>query len=124
MRCVRAVVTGRVQGVSFRWYTRAEARRLGVAGWVRNLPDGGVEVYAEGDPDAVEALVRYLHEGPPLAVVVDVDVRRVEPVGAASSANRFCGRSMIRQTFSTWIKVPTATWVCPSSVSMTAATLS
>jgi len=79
MRCVRAVVSGRVQGVSFRWYTRAEAQRFGVAGWARNLGDGTVEVHAQGTPEAVDALVEYLHEGPSLAVVVGVDLRRAEP---------------------------------------------
>jgi acylphosphatase len=70
-----AVVTGRVQGVGFRFTTVDEARRLGVRGWVRNEPDGSVEVEAEGERAAVEALVRFLHRGPPGARVDDVALR-------------------------------------------------
>jgi len=61
--------------VFFRQSTREEARRLGLAGWVRNLPDGSVEVLACGEPDAVEALIRFLHSGPPLAEVHGVRIR-------------------------------------------------
>ncbi len=57
-------IEGRVQGVGFRWATVTEARRLGLAGWVRNLPDGAVEVWCQGEPSAVDALARWLHEGP------------------------------------------------------------
>jgi acylphosphatase len=72
---VRAVVSGRVQGVGFRFTTVDQARRLGVCGWVRNRADGSVEVEAEGDRAAVEALVRFLQRGPSGAWVQDVDVR-------------------------------------------------
>ena len=74
-------VTGRVQGVSFRYYTREEAARLGVAGWVGNQPDGSVELYAEGPADDVDALVAWCQDGPPLARVRDVAVRPAEPTG-------------------------------------------
>jgi acylphosphatase len=73
---VHLVVAGRVQGVAFRAYTVDEARRLGVAGWVRNLPDGRVEVEAEGGKDAVEALVAWCRRGPPAARVEAVEVER------------------------------------------------
>lgn len=76
-------VTGRVQGVSFRAATAAEADRLGVAGWVRNEPDGSVAVHAEGGREAVAALVRWLHDGPPLARVEHVDARPASDTGAA-----------------------------------------
>ena len=69
------VVTGRVQGVGFRFSTIDEARRLGVHGWVRNQADGSVEVLVEGARAAVEGLVRYLHRGPPAAWVQDVALR-------------------------------------------------
>jgi acylphosphatase len=62
-----------VQGVGFRWYVRAEAARLGLAGWVRNRPDGSVEVVVDGPPDAREALVAAVRRGPPSAVVDRVE---------------------------------------------------
>jgi acylphosphatase len=71
---VHLVVSGRVQGVAFRAYTVDEARRLGLAGWVRNLPDGRVEAEAEGEREALEALVRWCRRGPPAARVDDVAV--------------------------------------------------
>jgi acylphosphatase len=63
-------VSGRVQGVWFRGSTEAEARRLGVNGWVRNNPDGSVEVMAEGEPEAVRALAAWCRHGPPGARVL------------------------------------------------------
>jgi acylphosphatase len=71
---VHLVVSGRVQGVAFRACTADEARRLGVAGWVRNLPDGRVEAEAEGERRAVEALVAWCRRGPPAAEVADLQV--------------------------------------------------
>ncbi len=76
-----AIVTGRVQGVGFRYTTVDAARRLGVHGWVRNRADGSVEVLAEGERPAVEDLVRFLHRGPPGAWVQDVDLRWEAHVG-------------------------------------------
>jgi len=75
---IHALVKGQVQGVGFRFTTVDAARRLGVRGWVRNCPDGSVEAEAEGERAAVEALVRFLHRGPPGALVEDV-VLRFEP---------------------------------------------
>jgi acylphosphatase len=60
----RAVVQGRVQGVGFRYYAARAARELGVAGWVRNLPDGSVETLVEGDAAAVEGYLDRLRRGP------------------------------------------------------------
>jgi acylphosphatase len=74
-------VSGRVQGVWYRDSCRAEARRLGVAGWVRNLRDGRVEAVFEGEPDAVEAMVSWCHEGPPHALVTRVEVADEPPEG-------------------------------------------
>jgi acylphosphatase len=71
---VHLLVSGIVQGVSFRYYTVEEARRLGVAGWVRNLADGRVEAEAEGERRALEALVAWCRRGPPAAQVDDVAV--------------------------------------------------
>lgn len=78
-KAIRATVEGRVQGVGFRYTTRRMARELGVDGWVRNLPDGSVEVWAQGRTGAVEAMRRFLEQGPPGAVVRSVDVAEVEP---------------------------------------------
>ncbi len=80
----RAVISGLVQGVWYRDSTRQEAERLGAAGWVRNLPDGRVELHAEGPADAVDALLAWCAEGPPLAHVVSVDADEAAPEGATS----------------------------------------
>ena len=69
MRRVRAVIVGRVQGVSYRASTVDEARRLGLVGWVRNNADGSVELEAEGDADKVDALLAWCKDGPPHARV-------------------------------------------------------
>jgi acylphosphatase len=76
-----AVVAGRVQGVWFRDSVRRIAEARDVSGWARNLPDGTVEVWAEGTLDAVQAVVDYCREGPPRAVVEGVRVDRVAPAG-------------------------------------------
>jgi acylphosphatase len=77
----RVVVHGRVQGVFFRDTTRRQASSRGVAGWVCNRPDGAVEAVFEGEPDAVESLVRFASEGPRGADVADVSVSDEEPEG-------------------------------------------
>ncbi|ROS61611.1 acylphosphatase [Frigoribacterium sp. PhB160] len=84
----RALVRGRVQGVGFRFSTEGEADRLGVAGSVRNLADGGVEVEAEGTPDEVEALLAWLRVGPDGAHVDSVDVEQLVPTGEAGFETR------------------------------------
>ena len=73
MEVLHAVVRGRVQGVGFRWFVRERARRLGVRGWVRNRPDGSVEIEAAGEPDSLEALRTFLGEGPTGAHVSAID---------------------------------------------------
>ncbi|HLV04231.1 acylphosphatase [uncultured Georgenia sp.] len=79
-RCY-VTVSGRVQGVGMRWACATQAERAGVAGWVRNLSDGRVEVVLEGEDDAVAQVLSWLHTGPPGARVDDVTVRTEEPVG-------------------------------------------
>lgn len=79
--CVRVRVEGKVQGVSFRDSTRAQAEPLGITGHAKNRQDGSVEVLACGDEDAVNQLVNWLHKGPPAATVtrVSVDERPFNP---------------------------------------------
>lgn len=74
-------VSGRVQGVWFRYHTQEAAQRLGVTGWVRNLPDGRVEAVFEGDESAVSAVVAWCRRGPSAARVSGVEVRVEEPTG-------------------------------------------
>lgn len=77
----RVIVRGRVQGVFFRDTTRRMAQSRGVAGWVRNTAEGAVEAVLEGDDAAVEALVRFCHDGPRGARVSEVEVSEEEPAG-------------------------------------------
>jgi acylphosphatase len=67
-------VTGRVQGVSFRYYTQRTASALGLHGYVRNLPNSDVEIVAEGEEDSLRKLVEWAHMGPPYAEVAGVSV--------------------------------------------------
>jgi len=75
------LISGRVQGVGFRWFTESAAARDGLHGWVRNLPDGRVEAQAEGEADAVERFERALRRGPAGARVDAVEVESVMPTG-------------------------------------------
>jgi acylphosphatase len=84
--CLRVIVQGRVQGVGFRYAVARTARARGVAGWVRNRPDGTVEAVFEGDADAVESLVRLCREGPRGAEVDSVEVVEQGPEGVAGFA--------------------------------------
>jgi acylphosphatase len=67
-------ISGRVQGVFFRYETKKEAKKRNVKGWVRNLPDGRVEAVFEGEKEDVERLIEFCHRGPPLARVEKVEV--------------------------------------------------
>ena len=78
-RRVRAVVSGVVQGVSYRASTVHEAERLHLAGWVRNRSDGSVELECEGDDEHVAALLVWCEQGPPGAHVRRVDVEDIAP---------------------------------------------
>lgn len=75
------MVRGDVQGVGYRWWTARRAEQLGVRGWVANRDDGTVEVHAEGDPAAVDALLAGLREGPRWARVARVVVTDTDPAG-------------------------------------------
>ena len=81
----RFLVRGRVQGVGFRWFVEREAHILGIAGWVRNNHDGGVEVLAQGTRDQLAGLHGRLREGPRAARVDGVDVSDAEPQAGMTS---------------------------------------
>ena len=83
MKRARVVVSGVVQGVFFRTETRDRARSLGVAGWIRNVPDGTVEAAFEGDDERVDSMVEWCRRGPSGASVEQVEVEWVEPEGEA-----------------------------------------
>ena len=82
-RARRYVISGRVQGVGFRYFTKDVAEREGVTGWVRNLPDGRVEALVEGEADAVTRVERALWQGPGGARVATVAVDDSEPPSGA-----------------------------------------
>ena len=82
-RAARFTVSGRVQGVGFRAFVADAARAEGLGGWVKNLPDGRVQVQAEGDKDALSRFEWRLWQGPPLSRVDDVASEDVVPAGAA-----------------------------------------
>jgi acylphosphatase len=81
----RYIISGRVQGVGFRYFIEAAAAREGIHGWVRNLRDGRVEASAEGDVEAIDRFEGKLHQGPPGARVDRVDIEDTVP------ANRDAG---------------------------------
>jgi acylphosphatase len=81
----RFIVHGRVQGVGFRWFVEREAHILGIAGWVRNNPDGSVEVLAMGTRDQLSGLHSRLREGPRAARVDDVEELEAELIAGLTS---------------------------------------
>ena len=82
---VRAVVSGLVQGVGYRYYAVGHARRLGLTGYARNLPDGKVEAYAEGERGLLEEFLKLLRIGPVAADVTGVSVEWLQPTGRYKS---------------------------------------
>lgn len=106
---------GRVQGVAFRAATLRRAHELGVLGWVKNLPGGEVQVHAEGDADAVDALEAFLHEGPPAAQVEAVDLAVAKVVGHEQFAIRGvpAGRFVVAEAergFTLWLELAGEDW--------------
>ena len=83
------LVSGTVQGVFYRATTQETAQEAGVDGWVKNLGDGRVEAVFEGDPEAVESMVEWCHEGSPAATVTDVEVEYGEPRGRSGFEIRY-----------------------------------
>ena len=84
-RRVHLVISGRVQGVGFRMAARDEAMRLGLTGWVGNLPNGSVETVAEGGANKLDRFVAWCRTGPPLARVRDLTVERGDAGGRFDS---------------------------------------
>ena len=80
MKTIKAIVSGKVQGVSYRMYTQEKARQLGVRGYVHNLRNGDVEIVAAGEVEAVDELVKWTFSGSPSAVVSNVRVEVITDV--------------------------------------------
>lgn len=83
MKRVRVIVSGRVQGVFYRATCAARARQRGLAGFVRNLPDGRVEAAFEGPDVAVESMVDWCRRGPDLAEITSIEVVAEQPIGGS-----------------------------------------
>ena len=84
---LNVVVTGKVQGVSFRASTRQIARQIGLSGWVRNLKTGEVELEAQGTDEQLSTLLRWLENGPEYARVTGLNATDVPPITVASGFN-------------------------------------
>ena len=82
---VHVIVAGRVQGVFFRAFTRDEAVRLGLFGWVRNRPDGSVEAIIEGEKTTVEKMLQWFYQGSPNSIVENVLATEEPPIGDSST---------------------------------------
>jgi acylphosphatase len=80
----RLLVSGRVQGVGYRWFALRAAQEIGLVGWVRNLPDGRVEALAEGSDEQLERFVARLRKGPIASKVSAVEASEAEPTGLSS----------------------------------------
>jgi acylphosphatase len=78
-KAITVTVTGRVQGVGYRYAVVDAAEALGLVGWVRNAPDASVDMWAQGDEPALEQLVAFLRQGPRTALVRSVDILPVDP---------------------------------------------
>ena len=74
---IRVIISGRVQGVGFRYFTQREGERFGLVGWVKNLPNGDVEAEAEGDEAQVDAFVEAIRRGPPASRVLNYQIDEI-----------------------------------------------
>lgn len=84
---VHLLISGRVQGVYYRKNAKQEAKKLGLTGWVKNLPDRRVEVVAEGEEEKVEKFIDWCKKGPSLAIVRNVTIERQPPTGGFQDFN-------------------------------------
>ncbi|MCD6145176.1 MAG: acylphosphatase [Methanosarcinales archaeon] len=89
MKTIHIIVTGRVQGVGFRYFTVRCANNLGLCGWVRNLPDGGVEAVIQGQDDSIEQMIELLQEGPGASIVTDLKIEEIEQEEFSGFTMRF-----------------------------------
>ncbi len=87
--CLHLIVDGVVQGVGFRFFTERTARRYGLSGWVRNLPDGRVEIEAEGEEGVLNAFLKDVNQGPSFSRVTHVGVEKIPAPGHRSFEVRF-----------------------------------
>ena len=85
-KAVHLLISGKVQGVFYRYTAQKMATQLNVKGWIKNLPNGKVEAVAVGSPTAVDTFIAWCHEGPPGAVVTGVDI---EPLSEIPDMDRF-----------------------------------
>ncbi len=79
MKCVHLIVYGRVQGVFFRASVRDKASQLGLNGYAKNIPDGNVEVVAEGSEDKIKELIEFIKNSPGISKVAGVEIKHKEP---------------------------------------------
>ena len=85
LKRVELLISGMVQGVGFRYFAYQKGQRLGLTGWVRNLPDGRVQVLAEGEESVLEEFIAELKAGPNFSRVQDIEINWSEPTGQFSS---------------------------------------
>ncbi len=76
-KTLKIIVQGRVQGVGYRWFAREAARNLGIKGFVRNLPNGDVEIVAQGTPEVLDQFIQELSRGPAFAHVVNLEIEEL-----------------------------------------------
>jgi len=88
LKLMRFFVSGRVQGVAFRYYTLREAEKLGLRGWVKNLADGRVELLVLGHTNEVKQLFNWAHHGPPSASVEQVEISREDWISLPGDKNK------------------------------------
>ena len=89
MSSVHVIISGEVQGVWFRASTKQKAEELGLTGWVRNTPNGCVEAIFEGEEDIVNKMVDWCYNGPPMAKVDNVEVKKQKTVGFKDFSIRY-----------------------------------
>lgn len=85
MKKAHLIIEGKVQGVFFRASAKEQADRLNLAGWVRNIPEGSVEVQVEGKQDNLDDFLDWCHKGPPNALVTNVELKYLQPSGDLDS---------------------------------------